>query len=147
MGSKRLTDKQRKLIISDRVCGESIRAVAKKYGISATTVQRIVNADTAVAQKVTQKGLENTADTLAYMDQQHSTKKRILDKLLTAIETKADNVDMFTNIKDLATAYGILVDKELKVAEIKLSRPGGEDKVPDAMSQSLLELAGELDGD
>ena len=53
------------------------------------------------------------------MQTQHETKKRILDKILKAIETKADDIDMFTNIKDLATAYGIILDKELKVLELK----------------------------
>lgn len=33
-------------------------------------------------------------------------------------ETKAEELDMFTNIKDLATAYGIILDKELKLKEI-----------------------------
>ena len=46
-------------------------------------------------------------------------KKRILDKILKAIEEKSENIDMFTNIKDLATAYGIILDKELKVLELQ----------------------------
>ena len=29
---------------------------------------------------------------------------------------------MFTNIKDLATAYGIILDKELKVLELKYKK-------------------------
>ena len=56
------------------------------------------------------------------MQTQHETKKRILDKILTAIETKAEDVDMFTNIKDLATAYGIILDKELKVLELQRNK-------------------------
>ena len=54
------------------------------------------------------------------MDKQHETKKRVLDKLLRGIELKADdikNIDKM-NIKDLATAYGIILDKELKLKEI-----------------------------
>jgi hypothetical protein len=70
-------------------------------------------------KKFEQKKEENTQSTIEYMQTQHETKKRILDKILVAIEEKADNVDMFTNIKDLATAYGIIIDKELKVLELK----------------------------
>ena len=53
------------------------------------------------------------------MQTQHETKKRILDKILKAIEDKSENIDIFTNIKDLATAYGIILDKELKVLELQ----------------------------
>ena len=55
------------------------------------------------------------------MEKQHETKKRVLDKLLRGIELKADdikNIDKM-NIKDLATAYGIILDKELKLKEIE----------------------------
>lgn len=115
----RTDDKTKKLIIADRVSGESIRAIARKYNISTTTVQRIIKSDGEVTQKVTQKQIENTQDTLSYMASQHETKKRIADKLLSAMEKKAETVDMFTSVKDMATAYGILVDKELKFAEVK----------------------------
>ena len=61
------------------------------------------------------------------MQTQHETKKRILDKILKAIEEKSDNIDMFTNIKDLATAYGIILDKELKFIEIRRGNANKED--------------------
>ena len=84
--------------------------------------------DVDIEQKCTQKKQENTQTTLEYMETQHDTKKRILDKLLIAIERKADKVDdMFTNIRDLATAYGILLDKELKVLELKKNTANSED--------------------
>ena len=63
------------------------------------------------------------------MQTQHETKKRILDKILTAIETKAEDIDMFTNIKDLATAYGIILDKELKVLELQRSKSETENEL------------------
>ena len=47
------------------------------------------------------------------------TKKRILDKLLKSMEVKAEELNKFTNIKDLATAYGIILDKELKMLELQ----------------------------
>ena len=54
---------------------------------------------------------------------------------LKDIEEKADNIDMFTNIKDLATAYGIILDKELKVLELNKKNDNNEDleKVKDIM--------------
>ena len=116
---KPLGDKKRKLIIADYVRLQNYREVARVHGVSDVTVRRLVAKEPKVSQDVAQKQIENTEDTLAYMASQHETKKRIADKLLKAIETKAETVDMFTNVKDLTTAYGIIVDKELKFAEIK----------------------------
>ena len=62
---------------------------------------------------------ENTQDVLEYMDSLKERKKLIVDKLLKAIEEKAENLDSFTNIKDVASAYGIIIDKELKIKELR----------------------------
>ena len=116
---KPLGDKKRKLIIAEYVRLQNYREVARVHGVSDVTVRRLVAKEPKVSQDVAQKQIENTEDTLAYMASQHETKKRIADKLLKAIEAKAETVDMFTNVKDLTTAYGIIVDKELKFAEVK----------------------------
>lgn len=116
----KLTDKQKKKIIADYVDNGNYSETARMNNISDKTVKRLVDKeDKDVVIKVEQKKEENTQSTLEYMQSQHNTKKRILDNLLKAIETKSTNVDMFTNVRDLATAYGIIVDKELKVLELK----------------------------
>ena len=133
----KLTDKQKKKIIADYVENQNFSETARMNGISDKTVKRIVdnmnNID--VVEKVEQKKKENTQSTIEYMQNQHESKKRILDKILKAIEEKADNIDMFTNIKDLATAYGIILDKELKVLELNKKNDNSEDleKVKDIM--------------
>jgi hypothetical protein len=114
-----LSDKAKKKIIADYAQCQNYREVARLHGVSDGTVRNIVNKDAEITQKCAQKREENTQSVLEYMDQQTSTKKRILEKLLLAIEQKAENVDMFTNIKDLATAYGIVFDKEVKALELK----------------------------
>lgn len=116
----RLTDKQKKKIIADYVDSGNFCDVGRKNGVPESTVRHVVktNKDIDVAKLCEEKKRENTQSTLEYMETQHETKKRILDKLLKAIEEKSDKIDMFTNVKDLATAYGILIDKELKYAEI-----------------------------
>ena len=63
------------------------------------------------------------------MDSLKDRKKTIVDKLLKAIENKADNLDNFTNIKDVASAYGIIIDKELKLREIKNQTSNSENGV------------------
>ena len=57
--------------------------------------------------------------------------------MVKAIEEKADNIDMFTNIKDLATAYGIILDKELKVLEMQRGNANNEElnKVKELLSK------------
>lgn len=114
----KLTDKQKKKIIADYVENQNYSETAKMNNVSDMTVRRIVEDNKDVLEKVEQKKQENTQSTIEYMQTQHETKKRILDKILKAIETKAEDIDMFTNIKDLATAYGIILDKELKVLEL-----------------------------
>lgn len=119
----KLTDKQKKKIIADYVDSGNFCDVGRKNGVPESTVRYIVknNKDIDVPKLCEEKKKENTQSTLEYMETQHQTKKRILDKLLKAIEEKSDKIDMFTNVKDLATAYGILIDKELKYAEIKMN--------------------------
>lgn len=117
----RLTNKQKMKIIADYVDTGSFSESARMNGVNKSTVKRIIDSgyDKDLQQKATQKKLEDTQTTLEYMEEQHQTKKEIIDNLLNAINEKSKNVDMFTNVRDLATAYGILIDKELKYAEIK----------------------------
>lgn len=115
----KLTDKKKKLIIADYIeCG-NYSEVARKHKVSDTTVRKLVKSDKNSLEKIEQKKEENTQDVLEYMDTLKDRKKKIVEKLLKAIEDKADNLDNFTNIKDVASAYGIIIDKELKLKEIK----------------------------
>lgn len=115
----KLTDKKKKLIIADYIeCG-NYSEVARKHKVSDTTVRKLVKSDKTSLEKIEQKKAENTQDVLEYMDTLKDRKKKIVEKLLKAIEDKADNLDNFTNIKDVASAYGIIIDKELKLKEIK----------------------------
>lgn len=135
----KLTDKQKKKIIADYVENQNYSETARMNNVSVNAVKNIVLADEETANKCKQKKLENTQSTIEYMQTQHETKKRILDKILNAIENKADNLDMFTNIKDLATAYGIILDKELKVLELQRDKLGMENELT-----KLDELLGEI---
>lgn len=118
MGGK-LNDLKKKKIIADYIETQNYSETGRMNNVSDKTVKRIVERDADVVKKVEQKKEENIQSTIEYMQTQHESKKRILDKILKAIEKKADNVDTFTNIKDLATAYGIILDKELKVLELQ----------------------------
>ena len=124
MANKRtkFTDLEKKTIIADYVDCQNYSEVAKKNNVSVEAIRRIVNEDDDIVKKLETKKQENTQTTIEYMQTQHETKKRILDKILNAIEKKSEDIDMFTNIKDLATAYGIILDKELKVLELQRNK-------------------------
>ena len=117
----KLNDIQKKKIIADYVETQNYCETARMNNVSEGTVRNVVknSNDEDITRRFEQKKEENTQSTIEYMQTQHESKKRILDKILKAIEDKAENIDMFTNIKDLATAYGIILDKELKVLELQ----------------------------
>ena len=117
-----LTDKQKKEIIASYVECENYSEVARRFNVSDMTVKRLVekpeNKD--VLEKVEQKREENTQEVLEEMKKRNKTKVELIDKIFKAMNGKLENVDMFTNIKDLATAYGIIMDKELRIRELNL---------------------------
>lgn len=123
----KLTDKEKQKIIADYVETQNYSETARMNKVTDKTVKRVVINNSDVLKKVEQKKEENTQSTIEYMQTQHESKKRILDKILKAIEKKVDNIDMFTNIKDLATAYGIILDKELKFIEMQRGSANNED--------------------
>lgn len=105
----RLTDKQRKEMISDRAEGMSYRQLAERYGTSVTTVKRTLAKNPEVSQKVTQKKESNTADILAHMDEKRDTVNEIIDKALDVLNDK-EKLSR-TGPMQLATMLGIVIDK------------------------------------
>lgn len=105
----KLTDKQRKKIIAESVNGSSIRALAAKYNVSTTTIQRVLKSDTELTQKVAQKKAENTVSILAFMNSKKNDVCGLIDKLLAAMGDE-DKLAAAT-VNQLATAMGIVIDK------------------------------------
>lgn len=105
----KLTDKQKKKIIAESVNGSSIRALASKYGVSTTTIQRVLKSDTELTRKVAQKKAENTASILAFMDSKKNDVCALIDKLLAAMAD--DDKLAAATVNQLATAMGIVIDK------------------------------------
>ena len=52
------------------------------------------------------------------MEETKDKRKKVIDLCLEKMEERL-NKDELMNIKDIATAYGVLVDKSLKVNEMK----------------------------
>lgn len=117
---KRLTDLEKKKIIAYYVECQNYSEVGRKFNISHNTVKKLVENNEEIAEKCQQKNIDNTKSVLEAMEERKETKINLLNKILQAMDKKVENVDMFTNIKDLATAYGIIMDKEIKIKELEI---------------------------
>lgn len=119
--AKQLTDKDKKKIIADYINNQNFSETARMNGVNKSTVKRLIDSDydKDLQQKATEKKEENTKDILEYMDSIYDKQKNVIDLSLNALEKKLQDPDMFTNVKDIATVYGVIFDKALKYKEIK----------------------------
>lgn len=116
----KLTDEQKKKILADYVINQNYSETARINDVTDTTVRTLVKQDTETLKKLEEKKEENTKDILEYMDTISDKQKKIIDLSLEALEKKLENPDMFTNVKDIATVYGVIFDKAIKSKEMKL---------------------------
>lgn len=119
--AERITDKKKKKIIADYTNVQNYSEVARMNNVSDKSVKRIIEKEenSEMVKKVEEKKEENTKDILEYMDSIYDKQKNIIDLSLSALEEKLKNPDMYTNVKDIATVYGVIFDKALKYKEIK----------------------------
>ena len=122
MSRVKLTDKQKKKIIADYVDNNNYSETARINNISETSVRRIVKGNEDITEKVEQKKEENTQDIFKYIETKNKEKKKIIDLCFKALNDKLEKTDIFTNVKDIVTVYGILIDKELKFKELEIKR-------------------------
>jgi hypothetical protein len=136
----RLTDRQKKKILADYVQTNNYCATAKINGVSATTVKNIVLANLDIVKKCEQKKEENTADILAYMD---AHKDMVCSFIGKGLEMLNDPDKLAAaNLSQITTAMGTVIDKWAMIG----GAPADTAK-DDALSQSLRELAEDLQGD
>ena len=136
----RLTDRQKKKIIADYVQLNNYCAVAKINNVSATTVKNIVLASEDFVEKCEQKKEENTADVLAYMDEHKDLVCSFIGKGLEMLNDPKKLAA--ANLSQITTAMGTLIDKWAMIG----GSPADTVK-EDALSESLRELAEELESD
>lgn len=115
----KLTDIQKKLIIADYLECQNYSEVARKHKRSVPTIKSVVLADEQTLKKLKEKKEQNTKDIIEYMQEKTEDTQRVLNKLLKGMEVRADELDKFSDLKGLATAYGIIMDKQLKILELQ----------------------------
>ena len=107
--AKHLTDKQKKRIIADYATLGNYSAVARKHGVSRNTVKSTVAADTETVGKCQQKKAENTEAVLFHLEKQVGKACDLIDLFMTYLE-QPQKLER-ANVRDLATALGIVIDK------------------------------------
>ena len=135
--AERLTDKKKKKIIADYIKNQNMRETARENKVSDYCVKKVLMQEKDLKQKIAQNNEQNTLDTIEYLKSQTTTKNRIVSKLLHSIEIKSEDIER-ANIRDLAMAYGIIIDKELKILEIQKSQReinNGLDKVQQLLDE------------
>lgn len=105
----RLTDKQKKQIVTDFISLGTYNAVAKKHKIAVSTVKRTVLANGEIAKKVKDKKEENSRDVLEYMGAQTQTVCDIIGNGLVALSSP-EKLKKASPVQ-ITTALGTLIDK------------------------------------
>lgn len=120
-GRTKLTDKQKKKIIADFVETNNASETARMNKVTEYTVRKLCKDDNnkEIKEKIEQKKVENTKSMLEMITETNNKRLQVISKLVNAIDDKAEKIDAFTNVKDLASAYGIMIDKEFKFAEMQ----------------------------
>ena len=108
----RLTDKQKKKIVADYLETGSMRATARKNGVSDSTVKRVVAECGDFQQKAEQKKEQNTADILAYMEAQ---KDRVCEIIDISLEVLPEKIKKAKTAADVTTAMGTVITKWAEV--------------------------------
>lgn len=117
----KLNDSQKKKIIADYIETQNYSESARMNNVSFDTVKKLVDND-EVRKKLEEKKEQNTNDILKYMEQIEKRQEKIIDLSLDALEEKLSNLDKYTNVKDIATVYGVIFDKALKYREMQLKQ-------------------------
>lgn len=129
MASK-LTDKQRKKIIADYVDNGNYSETARINKVDEKTVRRIVKSDNDFPKKALEKKQQNAKDILDYMEETKDKRKKVIDLCLEKMEDRLKDSENIMNIRDIATAYGVLVDKSLKVSEMSSTGNNSSNNAP-----------------
>lgn len=104
----RLTDKQKKKIVADYLESQSVNAAAKKNGVSWDSAKKALEEAGEIEKKLEDKKLENTADILAYMEEQ---KQAVCDIIGVGLEVLPEKIRQAKTASEVTTALGTLIDK------------------------------------
>lgn len=140
---KPVSPARRKRVIADYAECQNYSEVARKHNLSVNGVKKIVLADPKSAELCKQKADEQMQDAIAYLTSRNPKMYILVDKLIDAMTEKTKDLDMFTNIRDLAVTFGTVVDKMVKLYEIK-SGSDGKQQADDGFIAALNAVGSEV---
>ncbi len=138
--ARRLTDKQKKKIVADYLECQSVNLAAKRTSVSWDSAKKALEEAGEIEKKLEQKKEENTADILAYMESQRGLVCEIIGKGLEELNKPEKLAG--ASPAQITTALGTLIDKFTA-----FGGRSGDTAKDDGLSQSLKELAEELESD
>ena len=127
--AKHLTDKQRKKLIVDYVATGSYSEAARMNGVAESTVRRAVAKDSETAKKAEHKKEQNTVEILEALGNQTP---KVLEFVDASLDRLLEALPYAKNVRDIATAVGIMIDKYTAVAP-KNKDDGGPFEMPAAV--------------
>ena len=110
--AKRLTDREKKIILSEYIETENYRETARRQGISPTTVKRIVAANPESAREIEKQREKNTKDILAHMRDKEEAVCTLMDLYLKAM-AREDKIEG-ASVNQLSSTLCALIEKFTK---------------------------------
>ena len=140
--AKRLTDKDKKKIIADYIENQNFSETARINNVDEKTVRRIIKSqdEEEMVKKTEQKKEENTKSVLEEMEKKRAKKLQVLNNTLDFMNNKLTNAnDIFTDLKGASTTYGIIMDKEIKLEELRIKKQELRLKTQELENQSQID--------
>ena len=140
--AKRLTDKDKKKIIADYIENQNFSETARINNVDEKTVRRIIKSqdEEEMVKKTEQKKEENTKSVLEEMERKREKKLEVLNNTLDFMNNKLSNAnDIFTDLKGASTTYGIIMDKEIKLEELRIKKQELRLKTQELENQSQID--------
>ena len=109
----KLTDKQKKQIIADYIDLGNYRASARKNGVAPNTVKSLVMQDKETAQRCAEKKDQNTVEILEALAGQAP---KVIAFCEASLDRLLEVLPQSRNVRDIATAVGIMIDKYTGIA-------------------------------
>ncbi len=136
----RLTDKQKKKIVADYLDTQSVNATAKRNNVSWGTAKSVLDESEELTKKLEQKKAQNTADIIAYMEDQRDDVCTFLGLAMEQLKNPEKLAK--AQLQQIATTMAIIIDKYTAIS-------GGpiDTLAEDDLSRSLKELGKELESD
>ena len=113
----KLTENQKIRIRSDYIDLQNYAKVAKLHGVSDVTVRNIVKEDPETLETLSLKKGEAIESVLEKMEQQHDNVYKLYQQGLKRI---FDVIPKTSNPQQIATAIGIMIDKQTKLMDYRL---------------------------